>query len=115
MLASAAAHRSLLLEALGHFQWITKLAHGVRCAFAPSAVIQILAIATRDQRISIVTQALLRVHARPDSKQLDGLVAVKGHLHSALAGRRRLDAGGALQVRKRPASFQVLAVVLAQE
>ena len=59
MLASAAVHRSLLLETLGHFQRITALAHGVRCALAPSAVTQILAIAARDQRISIVTQALL--------------------------------------------------------
>ena len=59
MLARAAAHRSFLLEALGHFQRMTALAHEVRWALAPSAVTQILAIAARDQRTSIVTQALL--------------------------------------------------------
>ena len=105
-------HRSLLLDPLGHFQRITALAHGVRCALAPSAVTQILAIAARDQRISLVTQALLRVHAKLDTKQLDGLVAVEGRHHGALVCRKLWDAGGAFAKGKGPASFQVLAVAL---
>ena len=99
-LASAAAHRSLLLEALGRSQRITALAHGIRRALAPSAVTQILAIAARDQRISIVTQALLRVHAKLDTKQLDGLVAVEGRHHGALVCRKLWDAEVLLQKGK---------------
>ena len=88
MLASAAAHRSLLIENIGHFQRIIALAHGVRCALAPSAVPHIFAMAARDQQISIVTQALLRVHAKLDTEQLDGLVAVEGRHHGALVCRK---------------------------
>ena len=59
MLTSAAAHQSLLDE-----PWPTPVddstCRGARCAFAPAAVVQILAMAARDQRISTAFHSTAR-------------------------------------------------------
>ena len=110
MLASAAAHRSLLLEVatssrLRHLHWC------LLCIGTISRDTNPCDCSTRSTNLNCHS-GTVRGHAKLVTKQLDGLIAVEGRHHSALACRKWLDAGGALQMRKGPASCQVLAVSL---
>mmetsp|Transcript_29064 Transcript_29064/g.92682 ORF Transcript_29064/g.92682 Transcript_29064/m.92682 type:complete len:1084 (+) Transcript_29064:133-3384(+) len=113
MLASAAAQRSRLDEALGHLRQMPVPKEGVRCALAPTAVAQILSLAAREQRVATATQELQRVRARLETRHLDELVAAETRRHDPMACLELLDAGAALHVQRGQGAYQALAGALA--
>mmetsp|Transcript_102229 Transcript_102229/g.284765 ORF Transcript_102229/g.284765 Transcript_102229/m.284765 type:complete len:1078 (+) Transcript_102229:112-3345(+) len=114
MLASAAAQRSRLDEALGHLRQMPVPAEGARCALAPVAAAQILALAAREQRVPTASQELQRIHARLETKHLDELIVAESRRHGPMACMDLLDAGQALRVEKGPGAYQALAGAQAQ-
>jgi pentatricopeptide repeat protein len=113
MLAMGAARRGRLDEALGHLRHIPTPSEGTRVV-TPTATAQILALATKEQRIVAVTEELQRVHARLEPKHLEDIFTHEGRARGSLACRELFTAAVVLQVRRTAKMVQVFASALGQ-
>jgi len=114
MLANGAIRRGRLDEALGHLHHIPTPAEGTRPVIGATATAQILALATREQRIVVATEALQRVRAKLMPKQLEKLFEVKGRACGSLVCRELFTSAEVLKVRRTEPMFQVYAGALGQ-
>jgi len=114
MLVTAAVHRARLDEALGHMRQMSAPADGSHAALAPGAVIQLLALAAREQRVSAAASELQRICARVETKQFEELIRSESkRAGGSTACRELIAAGTALNVPKGPVAYQALAHALA--
>jgi len=114
MLATAAAHRGRLDEALGQLRQMPVPVEGARSTITPAAAAQILNLAMREQRIPATATELQRVRARLDQKHLDELIVAASKNGAGASGCRELvEAGSMLQVQKGSGAYQAIASALA--
>jgi pentatricopeptide repeat protein len=114
MLAAAATHRGRLDEALGHIRQMPVTLEGTRCALPPAAVVQLLTLATKEQRVAAVTLELQRTRAKLETKQLDDLLLAEVKRSKGKASCQDLvDVGIALNIPKGAGTYQALASAFA--
>mmetsp|Transcript_50 Transcript_50/g.173 ORF Transcript_50/g.173 Transcript_50/m.173 type:complete len:1071 (+) Transcript_50:102-3314(+) len=114
MLAVAGAHRGRLDEALGHLRQMPEVPENTRSALSAGGAAQVLALASREQRVPAAAEELRRIKARLEPKHLDELVAVEGRRRGAAACRELLEAGALLKVPRGQGQYQALVGVLKQ-
>jgi pentatricopeptide repeat protein len=110
MLAAAATHRGRLDEALGHIRQMPVTPDGSRCVLPPAAVVQLVTLAAKEQRIPAVTHEFQRLRAKLETKQLDDIILAEAKRSKGKAACQDLvNIGIALAVPKGAGTYQALA------
>eukprot|EP00445_Apocalathium_hangoei_P041727 CAMPEP_0203978424 /NCGR_PEP_ID=MMETSP0359-20131031/102110_1 /ASSEMBLY_ACC=CAM_ASM_000338 /TAXON_ID=268821 /ORGANISM="Scrippsiella Hangoei, Strain SHTV-5" /LENGTH=1051 /DNA_ID=CAMNT_0050916635 /DNA_START=126 /DNA_END=3279 /DNA_ORIENTATION=- len=111
ILASAAAQRSCLEEALGHLQEMSVPAEGAKSPLAPTVAVQILALAAKEKCVPVAGEELQRLCVRLEDKQFQELLMAEGRRSSTEVCEELLSVGSALGV---PLEFARAALAKAQ-
>jgi len=122
ILATAAAQRGRLDEALGHVRQMPAPEDGARSALTPVAAAHVLGLAAKEGRVPAATEELVRVRVRLESRHLDAIIRAEGRNTGVTdkggAATTRwdlLDAATALKVPRSPGFYQALAATLAAD